>query len=91
MTPELLTMLGIGVAIVGLNWRMVHGLRQEMHAGFAELRQDVGALRERVIDLGERVARLEGAFSDLSQRVARLEGAFDGFMGRREPSEGRTA
>ena len=77
MTTELLTMLGIGIAIVGSNWRMVHGLRQEMHAGFAELRQEIGALRERVIDLGE--------------RVARLAGALDGFMGRREPSEGRTA
>ena len=77
MTTEVLTILGIGIAIVGLNWRMVHGLRQEMHAGFAELRQEVGALRERVIDLGE--------------LVARLEGALDGFMGRREPSEGRTA
>ena len=26
MTTELFTMLGIGIAIVGLNWRMVHGL-----------------------------------------------------------------
>lgn len=84
MTTELLAMLGIGVAIVGLNWRMVHGLRQEMHTGFDVLRQDLGVLRQEVGALRERVI-------DLGERVARLEGAVDGFMGRREPSEGRTA
>ena len=77
MTTELLTMLGIGIAIVGLNWRMVHGLRQEMHTGFDVLRQDVGVLRQEIGVLRERVI-------DLGERVARLEGAFDGFMGRRE-------
>ena len=77
MTTEMLVMLGIGVAVVGVNGYMMNGLRQEMRAGFAELRQEIGALRECLIDLGE--------------QLARLEGAFDGFMERREPSEGRTA
>lgn len=77
MTTELVTMLGIGIAIVGLNWRMVHGLRQEMHTGFDVLRQDVGVLRQEIGVLRERII-------DLGERVARLEGAFDGFMGRRE-------
>ena len=84
MTTELLAMLGIGIAIVGLNWRMVHGLRQEMHTGFDVLRQDVGVLRQDVGVLRQEVGVLRERVIDLGERVARLEGAFDGFMGRRE-------
>ena len=77
-------MLGIGIAIVGLNWRMVHGLRQEMHTGFDVLRQNVGVLRQDVGVLRQEVGVLRERVIDLGERVARLEGAFDGFMGRRE-------
>ena len=51
MSAEFWAIIGVGVAVIGLNWRMHEGLRREI----------VG-VRSEIADLRERMARLEGLF-----------------------------
>ena len=49
MSTEFWTILGVGVAVIGLNWRMYEGLRR-----------DISDIRSEIADLCERMARVEG-------------------------------
>ena len=49
MSTEFWTILGVGVAVIGLNWRMYEGLRR-----------DISDIRGEIADLRERMARVEG-------------------------------
>ena len=49
MSTEFWTILGVGVAVIGLNWRMYEGLRR-----------DISDIRSEIADLRERMARVEG-------------------------------
>ena len=51
MSTEFWTILGVGVAIISLNWRMYEGLRR-----------DISDIRGEIADLRERMSRLEGLF-----------------------------
>ena len=66
MTPEIYTILAVGVALAGL---ILNGQRS-----VAELRKDLNALGERVnrdiAALGERVARLEGLMEGIRDAIA---------------------
>ena len=63
MNAEIASVLGTGVAIVGLTWRMMASLRREM-------RQEIGELRRDVTDLRERMARIEGRLDGYFARQA---------------------
>ena len=63
MSAEMVSILGTGIAIVGLTWRMMASLRQEM-------RQEIGELRRDVADLRERMARIEGRLDGYFARQA---------------------
>ena len=56
MNAEIASVLGTGVAIVGLTWRMMASLRREM--------------RRDVTDLRERMARIEGRLDGYFARQA---------------------
>ncbi len=49
MSAEFWAILGVGVAIISLNWRMYEGLRR----GIGDIRGEIAGLRERM-------ARVEG-------------------------------
>ena len=51
MNAEFWAIIGVGVTVIGLNWRMYEGLRREI----------VG-VRSEIADLRERIAKLEGLF-----------------------------
>ena len=51
MSAEFWAIIGVGVAVIGLNWRMYEGLRRE-----------IVSVRGEIADLRERMARLEGLF-----------------------------
>ena len=49
MGAEFWAILGVGVAVISLNWRMYEGLRR-----------GIGDIREEIASLRERMARVEG-------------------------------
>ena len=63
MNAEIASVLGTGVAIVGLTWRMMASLRRVM-------RQEIGELRRDVTDLREGMARIEGRLDGYFARQA---------------------
>ena len=66
VSPELVSILVVGVALAGLMLTGLHGVRTELNAVRAELndvRTDVG-------DVRERLAHLEGLFEGFIQRAA---------------------
>ena len=63
MNAEIASVLGTGLAIVGLTWRMIASLRREM-------RQEIEELRRDVTDLRGRMARIEGRLDGYFARQA---------------------
>lgn len=63
MNAEIASVLGTGVAIAGLTWRMMASLRRVM-------RQEIGELRRDVTDLREGMARIEGRLDGYFARQA---------------------
>ena len=61
ITPELIAIGILGVALVSLGWKVSTDIRQE-------LKQEIHYVREDVADLGERMARLEGLFEGFTRR-----------------------
>lgn len=59
MSPELIAILAVGVALTGL---IVNGQRST--------RQDIGELRREIGDLRERMAKLEGLLEGLREAIA---------------------
>ena len=71
MSPELIAILAVGVALGGAMLSTMRGLRSDM----IDLRSEVRDVRSEVRDVRSDVG-------DLRERMARLEGLFEGFTGR---------
>ena len=71
MSPELIAILAVGVALGGAMLATMRGLRSDM----IDLRSEVRDVRSEVRDV-------RSAVGDLRERMARLEGLFEGFTGR---------
>ncbi len=65
ISPELIAIGILGVALVSLGWKVSSDIRQEFKQEIQHVRDDVADLR--------------GDFTDLRERMARLEGLFEGF------------
>ncbi len=61
ISPELIAIGILGVALVSLGWKVSSDIRQE-------LKQEIHYVREDVADLRERMARLEGLFDGFTRR-----------------------
>ncbi len=72
ISPELIAIGILGVALVSLGWKVSSDIRQEFKQEIQHVREDVGNVRDDVADL-------RGDFADLRERMARLEGLFEGF------------
>ena len=79
MSPELIAILAVGVALTGVILAARRDLRGEMRDRFAAVEKRMGALEERM-------AALERGHAELRERLARLEGLLDGL---REAVAGR--
>ena len=75
MTPEIWTIIGVGIALASL---MLTGLRS-LRADITELRRDlgkqIGGVRD---DLGQQIAELRADVGQLRERMAHLEGLLEG-------------
>ena len=60
ISPELIAIGILGVALVSLGWKVSTDTRQE-------LKQEIHYVRGDVADLGERMARLEGLFEGFTR------------------------
>ena len=56
MSPEIITMIAIGIAVIGVQMTTFIYLLNRMDA----LQRDIGEVRQEVGEVKERVARLEG-------------------------------
>ncbi len=82
MTPELIAILAVGVAVAGLilngqnqTNRRIDALGQRVEGRIDALEQRISAFE---LQVNQRFDRLEARLAALEQRVARLEGVLDG-------------
>ncbi len=92
MSGEMIAILAVGVALVGLILTSNRGLRQDMRQLEAQLRADMTQLRA---DMTKMEAQLRDDIKQLADRVGRLEygqAKLEGLLeGLREAITGRTA
>ena len=83
MTPELIAILGVGIALAGFMWQ---GLRR-IDARIDRVESGLGARIDRVESgLGARIDRVEAGMMEMRDRLSRLEGKMDlieGYIMRR--------
>ena len=91
MSAELWTVVGVGVALAGMQWRMHAALRQDLSGRVDGLGGRIDGLDARIDGLGARIdglggridglnARLDAMQADLAnvkERLARVEGILD--------------
>ena len=87
MSPELIGIMTVGVALAALQMVSIKGLREDMDKRFAALDQRLAAIDQRFAALDQRLAALEQRVGALEQRLARLEGMIDGLFNRRPQIE----
>ena len=61
MSADNLAVFGTGVAVLAVLVPLILTLHNRQAQDLASLRRELGELRERVTELGERLARIEGA------------------------------
>ena len=69
MTPELYTILGVGIALAGLMLNGQRTLRQDLLGRMDKLGQEIVGLRGEVAQLRERMAHLEGLMEGLREAI----------------------
>ena len=80
VSPEIVSILAVGVALAGLTLTGLRGVRVDMRTEINGLRGEVDGLRGDVADLRAEVAKIRAEVAELRERVARLEGMFEGFI-----------
>ena len=82
MTPELIAILAVGVAVAGLILNGQNQTNRRLDALEQRLEDRIDALEQRIsafeLQVNQRFDRLEARLAALEQRVARLEGVLDG-------------
>ena len=71
MTPEIIAIVTVGVALAGVILASTRGVRQDM----AGVRQDMARLESR---LDGKIDALSAQLGELRERMAHLEGLMDG-------------
>ena len=70
MTGETMAVIGMGLAIIGLNWRMYAVLRADNAALRRDLDAKIGAMRS---DLDAKIGALQADVSGVKERLAAVE------------------
>ena len=106
MSPEIVTMLGVGVAIVAFLWRTMTSMEQRLDKRIDRLESKVDGLAKDHGNLAGELVKLRGSFAgelaelrgsfagelaEIRERMARLEGLFGGFIRRDPPAEAPVA
>ena len=82
MSPELIAILAVGIAVAGLILNGQNQTNRRLDALEQRLEDRIDALEQRIsafeLQVNQRFDRLEARLAALEQRVARLEGVLDG-------------
>ncbi len=77
MTPELIGILAVGIALAGLVMRLsartdqrIGALDKRLTEGLQGLRAEIAELRTQISELRERMARLEGLLDGLREAIS---------------------
>lgn len=73
MSAEFWAIVGVGVALAGLHWRMHAALRQDLNAR-------IGDLSGRMDSLTARLDAMQADLANVKERLARVEGVLDLLM-----------
>ncbi|MDE0176487.1 MAG: hypothetical protein OYH76_18385 [Defluviicoccus sp.] len=85
MSDEILTMLGVGVALGLFVWRINAGMEQRLDKRIDRLADDRRTLVGEISGLRERMGRVEERMGQVEGQMARIEGLSDGFVRRTDP------
>ena len=95
MSDEILTMLGVGVALGLFMWRISAGMEQRLDKRIDRLADDhrilvgeISELRERMGQVEGRMARVEGQMGQVEGRMVQVEGRMGQVEGRMARIEG---
>ena len=91
MTPELIGVVAVGVALAGLvlvsNRETARVLRAEIKAVRAEIKAEREERKAQFESVRAEIAAMRADMAELRERMARIEGMFEGFLRReREPT-----
>ncbi len=92
MTPELIGIVAVGVALAGLmlvSNREHRGEMKELRAEMRDMRGEMKAeMKELREDTNQQFEAVRGEMAKLRERMARIEGMFEGFL-RRDSRQAR--
>ena len=78
MSPELIGIIAVGIALAGLFWRMLHSLDSRLSARLDQFKSDLnGRMDEFKADLNRRMDELK---ADLNGRIDELKADLNGRM-----------
>ena len=77
MSAEFWGIVGVGVAIIGLHWRMHASLRQDLSARIDGLGTRIDGLGTRIDGLNARLDAMQADLANVKERLARVEGVLD--------------
>ena len=60
MTGEIITMIGVGLALAAFNWRVMVRLENRLDSRFDRLDDRIGGLKKEVHELGRESSELRG-------------------------------
>ena len=89
MSPELIGILTVGVALAALilnGQRTINERLARLENGYRTINERLARLESDMTNLRERMARLESDVANMRERMARLEGSFAMFTGQQSPS-----
>ena len=78
MTPELIAIIAVGVAVVGQAWRQNNALRREINEKFAKVDERFDKVDKRFEKVDERFKSLEDRMTQIEKQQAKLEGLLEG-------------
>ena len=95
MSPELIGIVAVGIALAGLFWRMLHSLDSRLSTRLDEFKADLNGrmddlkadLNGRINDLNAKVDALGRDHHELRERVGRIEVWLEVLLGRHRSSE----
>ncbi len=87
MSAEVWAILGVGIALGGLMWRMLRSMRQDMDLRFKQVDKRFEQVAECFRDVRRQLARLADDHSGLARELSELRGEIRGRLdGRAGPA-----